>query len=514
MKIKSLHINEFKFFPKSKPIILDQKNLLVYGENGSGKSTIYWALYTLFESSIKSNAAEFQKYFIRNKKDCLVNIYAKGNKTSFVQVELENGDKYRISHKINKILTDPVINKKAQEINLASDFINYRMLYRFHDLKHSKEFEIFDFLLSEIFMYLDISGQDSKKYWEDVLKGPNKVYNKTGQYVYPTAKEGIGSKEYKTFKLKFDKFNDWLKKLLIDIENEANIYLKNDFEIDIKIKFVFHPAELAITPLVPTINLPKIYIEVPQYYGTKNKIKKPHTFLNEAKLTALALSIRFGILKKRLAFADLKILVLDDFLVSLDMSYRDKILDIILTKLAADYQLVLLTHDYNFFEFTKDKIAKLNRELKSDGKAEIDWKKLEMYEFKIGKRLIPFITNSKTNLEKAKKYFYQKTIDLPASANYMRKATEQFCDEFLPLHEKYNASFNKLDLANLISKTPAEAIRKGMALPLFLKLDSLRQFILNPQSHYNKQTPPLFKDELQKAILTLEKLEKLTGIKI
>jgi ABC-type dipeptide/oligopeptide/nickel transport system ATPase component len=512
MKIKNLHINNFKFFPKSQPIKLDQKHLLVYGENGSGKSSIYWALYTLLDSSIKELPAEIKKYFKRNNRDCLVNIYAKNNKTSFVQIELEDGSKYRIAHDDDKILTDGPTNQRALAINLASDFINYRMLYRFHDLKHSKDFEIFNFFEGELMMYLDIGGVRAKRYWKELLLGPTKVFNAAREEVYPTAADAPLTPEYKAFKLKVGRFNRWLKNLLDRVEQVANDYIKDDFEIDLKIKFAFQPATLAITPDKPTINYPKITIEVPEYYGTRNQIKKPHTFLNEAKLTAIGLAIRLGILKQRLGAADLKTLIMDDLLISLDMSYRDKVLDIIIEKLAVDYQLILLTHDYNFFEVTKDKIAKYNRTLIAAGHASVEWKKLEMYEYKRGKKLFPLVTNSKTNLEKAKKYFYQKAIDLPASANYMRKAAEHFCDEFLPLAAKHNANFTKLDLSALINKTPAEATRRGMALPLFTKLDSLRMFILNPQSHYNTHTPPLFKTDMQKAIKTLDKLEKLTGI--
>ena len=67
MKLKELHINNFKFFPKQdakSPLLkIDEKNLLIYGENGSGKSTIYWALYTLLESSFKKTDADVAKYF-------------------------------------------------------------------------------------------------------------------------------------------------------------------------------------------------------------------------------------------------------------------------------------------------------------------------------------------------------------------------------------------------------------------------------------------------------------------
>ena len=59
MRIHELHINDFKFFSEVEPdsplLKIDGKHMLIYGENGSGKSTIYWALYTLLESSLKKS---------------------------------------------------------------------------------------------------------------------------------------------------------------------------------------------------------------------------------------------------------------------------------------------------------------------------------------------------------------------------------------------------------------------------------------------------------------------------
>ncbi|PIZ11365.1 MAG: hypothetical protein COY55_04835, partial [Flavobacteriaceae bacterium CG_4_10_14_0_8_um_filter_31_99] len=73
-RIKEVHINNFKFFPATEPIKIDGKNILLYGENGSGKSSFYWALYTLLESSQKSDAAQIQKYFNKLNPQSLVNI--------------------------------------------------------------------------------------------------------------------------------------------------------------------------------------------------------------------------------------------------------------------------------------------------------------------------------------------------------------------------------------------------------------------------------------------------------
>src|SRR5690348_7314053 len=50
-RIDQIEISDFRGFPAElvPPIKLDGKNLLVYGENGSGKSTIFEALFQLLD---------------------------------------------------------------------------------------------------------------------------------------------------------------------------------------------------------------------------------------------------------------------------------------------------------------------------------------------------------------------------------------------------------------------------------------------------------------------------------
>ena len=52
-KIDTIHIENFKFFLKPFDLSPNGKHVLMYGENGSGKSSIYWALYTHLQSSLK-----------------------------------------------------------------------------------------------------------------------------------------------------------------------------------------------------------------------------------------------------------------------------------------------------------------------------------------------------------------------------------------------------------------------------------------------------------------------------
>ncbi|WP_418331837.1 hypothetical protein, partial [Segatella sp.] len=46
-KIKRIWLNNFKFFGSSSPIELAGEHLLLYGENGSGKSSLCYGLNTL-----------------------------------------------------------------------------------------------------------------------------------------------------------------------------------------------------------------------------------------------------------------------------------------------------------------------------------------------------------------------------------------------------------------------------------------------------------------------------------
>ena len=79
-------------------------------------------------------------------------------------------------------------------------------------------------------------------------------------------------------------------------------------------------------------------------------------FLNEAKLTQFALSVRFAASLVNLHESDLKLLVLDDLLVSLDMSNRMKVVEILLSSTFDNYQKIILTHDLGFFrEFCVNK---------------------------------------------------------------------------------------------------------------------------------------------------------------
>lgn len=55
MKIQTIEIRNYKAFYGSHKITVGQKNVFIYGENGSGKSSFYYALKDFVQSSMEED---------------------------------------------------------------------------------------------------------------------------------------------------------------------------------------------------------------------------------------------------------------------------------------------------------------------------------------------------------------------------------------------------------------------------------------------------------------------------
>ncbi len=527
MRLHELHINNFKFFPKQDPnsplLKIDGKNLLIYGENGSGKSTIYWSIYTLLESAFKINEFDVEKYFKKGTEFGLVNIHAKASQPAYIKMILKdnagNPIQYFVDGNLHNIVAN-MRNSAIRESGMASDFINYRVIFRLHNLKHSKENNLFGWFEDEIFPYILIASINSTKSVGDVLKelkrGPTKVkaFDEIDKLVFPNAamqhhaEEAVKKdfKKFQKYEREVKKWNTKLKAYLQSITTRANEILSQDFQQNFEIKLDYTFSKINVTEDDLGWEDPIIELKIPKYNGKRNAVKRPHTFLNEAKWTSIGLSIRLAIIEdwtNRPATAQLKALVIDDMLLSLDMSNRDIVLNILLDRYVNDYQLIMLTHDRYFFELAQGKINARNK----GG----DWLKLEMYEDTENGKSKPLILISKTNLERAKSFFKQK--EFAASANHMRKATECFVHEYVPARNQYDRNFKPLDLSSLIGKSRAVARINGLPASLIQDLDLMRTHIFNPGSHYDVYTP-VFQNDLKRAIEALEQVSTLTNINL
>jgi len=528
-RINRINIQNFKAFPELQPFELDGKNLLVYGNNGSGKSSLYWALYTFLQCSEK-DADGINKYFIpfsdadEETYQSLRNIYRPDTDDSFVEIELQGDPAVKLAY---NNFTD-LQSAATKEANKASDFINYKLLHNFYNATHKKELNLWEVFKRDIFPYFSYSGKTYAEWLEDIET--NQDYD--GR-----------TKGYSRFQVNLGVFNREVESLVSSIVIQANKVLLEKFKIDdLKIEIVYS-RQLAWGR---NFNRPKIKlcIEIKKN-GAFVKHHRPQSFLNEASLTRIAISVRLGALLTRLAASEWKILVLDDMLISLDMSNRIIVSEIILNdEDLEDFQKIILTHDRAFFNILRSA---------TDSS---EWNYIEFHKEEKMLSSKPIIKNHLGDFEKAKCFFESQEFD--ACANYLRKEAEVILKnylnkglsgEFETLANLINQAKNKIESDRLVrfnklfkkGDLPLEKIKddfeadpslspeiKGKLKTLkghlfnFLiqqseqeiklsqilgELQSIKDRVLNPLSH---GTPmPYYEQELKDAIQVVEQMHIL-----
>lgn len=236
----------------------------------------------------------------------------------------------------------------------------------------------------------------------------------------------------------------------------------------------------------------------------------PQTFLNEARLSALALAIYFA--GRKVCAATLqadtpRLMVLDDVLIGLDQSNRLPVLQA-LDKHFGDWQIMLLTHDRVWFE-----MARFHLDSRKD------WETLEMFE-QIdpagGSRPVlrpQNVDGVSSNIATARKF--HTAHEYAAAAVHARVAFElslkKVCDrKGIPV--RFRDDPRKLTTDDLLSAVEAwlnEPSRIAIKTPLNPSIAGLkmwRKVVLNPFSH---STPVSLTDvEVKEAIDAVEKLHR------
>lgn len=517
-RIKSITLENFKFFygdRNSHPqntLEINKNNVLFFGENGSGKSSIYWALYTFLQSCLKTNNT-INKYFQANHPENLRNRFCEDNDNSSVEIYFEDDNEVPEIRKISFNASNTSVGSFVKRTLDSSDFINYKYLSKIYDFRNSEHIDLFPLFEKEVLMFIDfeeeyydlsntLSGKTyASDWWEFINEAPKKLPKNSGKN---TIKEG--SDEYRRFKNNtIPRFIELLKKFLLEITESANSYLENEFQENYIISFNVESIKCEFNKNLSKrtkdgkIHKPRIPLELRYNHSKlpepKKLLHKPHTFLNEARLTAIALAIRLAMLDSRPTFPDTSnILVLDDLLLSLDMSHRNIVLDIILKK-TTDFQLIILTHDKLFFELAKHKIKSLKQN---------NWEYFEMYSNIENDIPLPFITKSLSYIEKAEKYLVLKEYEV--AGNFLRKEAESFCKDFLPLRLQFKPDYTIQDLNGLIQQSINYMKNCGINIPLFEELDKHRKFVLNSTSHDSYDVPK-FNSEVIECLSTLKQLK-------
>lgn len=504
-KIKKINLHNFKFFFGETSIDFEKKNILVYGENGSGKSSVYWALYTFLQSVYKTDD-EIKKYFDPTNEQNLINRFiAPGNQSS-IMIEFEDEHETSITKKISLATVNTKSDSFIKEVAQSSDFINYRLLSKVYDFSNRDQIDLFPIFEREILPFVSFGSEfmagnrNAYDWWKAVAKGLN-------------PRPRMHDPEYIEFQSIVARFNSEIQRFLNRIVESSNEYLQNKFKQKLHIEFTYCKTTYdAFVPNSTTtrdhkvIN-PKILLTVKYLHDSlieaDKGINRPHSFLNEARLTTIALAIRFAVLDDKYIRDAAKLLVLDDLLISLDMSNRDMVLEMVLNKFPS-YQTIILTHDRSFFNLIK---KRLDYENLLD-----NWVIREMYQDENEDGIpFPFIPNNTDYLDKAEKYL--REFDYPACANYLRKETERLLKNLLPLNKTIKITDEEgtkpLQLDTLLDNFRKYYVEFGGDFEEFKKLKEYKDILLNPLSHDNLDAPiyKLELLELKRALIKLRSLE-------
>jgi hypothetical protein len=508
-RISKLTLKNFKFFHGEIPINFERKNVLLYGENGSGKSSIYWGLYTFLQSVFKDEA-QVRKYFDIRHDQNLVNRFARDNAESAIIIEFEDESQSVTKKQISLRTINTKVGGLVVNCNQSSDFLNYKLLSKLYDFSNKSQIDLFPLFERDILMFINFDLE--YKLVDGTVQ--NKNADNWWQYLKPgmDPRPRMHDPEYRIFSENVANFNSEFKKYLFKIIETANEYVQRDFKQPFKLKLDYidctyddfkndgSTARNHVT-VPPQITLTVEFLH-DKLVDAKKDILRPQTFLNEARLTTIALSLRFAMLDEKYVEVAPKLLVLDDLLISLDMSNRDIVLELIISKFKK-YQIIMMTHDRAFFNLMRKRI-----EL---DKCSEDWITKEIYHADTDAGIpYPFIPDNKDYLDQAEKYL--KEFDYPACANYLRKETERLIKKVLPpnktLEVKDGEPTKPLQLETLIDNFKAHYLQFDTDFTPFKKLKEHKDLLLNPLSHDNIDSP-IYKQELVAVIDTLKKLRIL-----
>lgn len=494
--ITRLEINGFKAFPKEFVLDLcpdEPKNLLLYGENGSGKSSIYYALHVLLQSSFKDDfGAKYFKADDETNNEYLVNLNrvqdVKDNTFSpYIKITLNNGETWRLDR-------DGLTSEHGTKIenftslNNEAIFINHSYISRCRTARNSEDIDLWDVFNKDILSFYRPEGASNflSVIYDEIVEEAS----------------GIPNVNNKTFSRKIDSFNDALKNLIdeantkiSDIYNQ-NFRFQDDKELSIDLVYLgdadannihhesyylFYGNKRHGKTIPKSLYKPKIGLSIKE---GGQVILKPQTYFNEAKFTAIALAIRFACIQAPSGF-----IVLDDMLISLDMSNRMKIINYLLNVLSSNYKLYLFTHDRLFYASLKNRI-RIDNSINN-------WIVGCIYMHHLDENFnscipYPVYIKDKDSLLTAQEYYI--CHDYPACGQALRKWCEKIFEILYPdtLKKKIDPESGKTTDNNLndkIGRLKDFCDHEGFNFSNYKDLKIYKDDILNSVSHYDVSSP-------------------------
>lgn len=455
MRITRIEVCDFRGFPG--PAIYDfefgnARNLLIYGENGSGKSSLFRAIQEFFNRSTKPKPfADFK------------NVEQPALTSGHVTLHFDSGATQQWPYGGNRPLSAPPASQTALQVGC----LDYRSLLETNFSQKGENVNLFDIAVNHLVDRMEVfpAGGGSARIgdlWNEVLG--SKPWANYKKYVRQCLRA-------------VERFNGAFEPVLTPLMNQASKLLKKfpgcEFELNVSFQPIeYHLKSKTFTHQELILSVKRDGVTVPNH----------HDFFNEAKLSAVGLVIYLAGLLNTVppVSSHPKLLVLDDVLIGLDMQNRMPVLAL-LAEHFAEWQVVLMTHDKVWYQMVQLQLE-----------AKTDWKAYELY---VGENEHPihYQRNGGADyfLDRARAHLAAN--DLASAANYARSALEwkvrKYCDKWsVPVAYKRDPAavkaeeFWKAAQAHSLSKAANQPL-KATLLALFAVVEMWKKILLNPLSH-------------------------------
>ncbi|MDQ7086092.1 MAG: AAA family ATPase [Sulfurovum sp.] len=444
MKIKKVELENFKFHQKLK-FAIDKKNCLIYGENGTGKSSIYEALNAIFTLYFRDSNFSLNKFKNYSSTEALS-----------AKVTFDNADELIIPKEDMPLMGGKKTIYFANQDLLESIILNNN----FYDTIKNSFKNIFPILhnFRKNFEFIN-SRIDSSNYQEENTKRQDNIKN--------------------------------MERFLWRIELRANDILNNHFEEKFTIKFEYDWGLSNTTDDFKYPN-PKIILNIDDKKFLKLNF-------NEAKLKLASIAIFFALIKVEEDLTNpLKLLVLDDFLTSLDMANRHYIIEYIFDKFEK-YQKIILTHNLQFYNLILS-LLKSRDELNN-------WDNKNIFLQTIGTQKKAIIYDKETDYIKLAES-YLKVDKLDEAGIYLRKEFERLIEELRQINE-VGVKEKLSKIVNQLIKLDDSTDINILKMQNILKRTKFYQDTILHSTAHDDISNERYTKELNGAIVILKQLDKL-----
>ncbi|MEP6850603.1 MAG: AAA family ATPase [Acidobacteriota bacterium] len=487
-KIKQIRFKNYRaFWSEGSPIDIDGKNTLIYGENGSGKSSIYSGLRDFFSASDVNWTIDPSPIHIKA-----------GDGDYKVEVVFENPSK-TLSFD-GQTINDPL----SSQTFLLNSFVSYREMLRTHFLEKGVAFEemLFTLLIDTLLAKHELGATTVSNAFQDLKRDVLETVDKSESLrrlkeSRPDAEED--DLDEVDSEAELDKFKSGFDQALKEISLPLNAILAY-FDQGISVEFDDLSLSLGQESLKGALGLNVKYIQTDHVAHLE--------ILNEARLSALALSIFLAsIVTNPIAqTAPYKILFLDDVFTGLDMSNRLPLLRILeefsledKNPFFNDFQIFLTTYDRYWYEIAKKRLT--------------SWSQVELFvgdekDAAGNKRFEKPVVIQKnlSNIERAKRFM--ASFDYFSTGNSLRKALEEELERLVP--NTYRINVDKLEtfIDKLFLYYEECACDDLIPAGLKFQLKTFKESVLNPSSHYDLKSP-LYRAEIEETFRIIDQVKQL-----